>query len=75
MSRYNRRRVWVSHTESEFPEEVIILSSHRDCGTYYYRCKYVDTGLIIDIPVDSITSIAHRKSKVVKIKKKLRLVK
>lgn len=75
MTRYRRRRVFLSHTNSEEPEEVIILSSHKDCGQYWYRCKRIDGGAIVDIPVRDVCSLAHRKSKVTRLKTKLKLVK
>lgn len=63
------------HSSLEEPEETIILSAHRDCGINYYRVKVVDGGAIVDIPVRDVSAILHRKSRVVKLKKRLRLVK
>jgi hypothetical protein len=63
------------HSSSEEPEEAIVLSAHRDCGINFYRIKVIDGGAIVDIPVRDISAILHRKSKVVKIKTKLKLVK
>jgi hypothetical protein len=75
MTRYKRRRVYLSHTNSESADEVLILSSHKDCGIWYYRVKFIDGGAICDIPVRDVSAIFHKKSKVVKIKTRLKLVK
>jgi len=62
------------HSSCEEPQEVIVLSAHRDCGINFYRIKVVEGGAIVDIPVRDVSAILHRKSKVVRIKRKLRLV-
>jgi hypothetical protein len=74
-TRYARRRVFLMHSSCEEPEEVLVLGAHRDCGINYYRVKVVDGGAIVDIPVRDVSAILHRKSKVVKIKTRLKLVK
>lgn len=75
MSKFNRRRLWVSFSGFESPEELIILKSFRDAGQWYYRCKLISCGTIVDIQVGSVDYIMHRKSKVKKLNTKIRLVK
>ncbi len=75
MTRYKRRRCFIQHSTSEGPEEVIILSSFKDMGQYWVRVKYIEGGHIVDIPARDLCGIAHRKSKVSKLRTRLKLVK
>lgn len=68
-TRFSRRRVYISATGFDEPIEAVVLFSFKDCGIYYYRVKLIDGGKIFDIQVRSIDWIAHKKSKVVPLKK------
>ncbi len=74
-TKFARRRVYISFSGFEEPVEALILSSFKDCGAYYYRIKLIDGGKIFDVQVRSVDWIAHRKSKVVQLPKKIKLVK
>jgi hypothetical protein len=73
-TRYARRRVFMSLSGFDEPQELIILKSFKDCGQFYYRCKVIDSGAIIDVQVRSVDYLLHRKSRVKKIKPRVRLV-
>lgn len=73
-TRFARRRVWMSLSGYDEPQELIILKAFKDCGQFYYRCKLIDSGSIIDVQSGSVDYLLHRKSHVKKIKPRMRLV-
>lgn len=73
-TRFARRRVWMSLSGYDEPQELIILKAFKDCGQFYYRCKLIENGAIIDIQARSVDYLLHRKSSVKKMKTRIRLV-
>lgn len=75
LSRYLRRRVWISYDGEEEAIEAVVLDSFKELDCWYYRIKRIDGGAIVDLKTTSINFIMHRRSEVIPLTRRFRVVK